>query len=65
MRMSSAFAPLLIESKGRIINIGSQFDSVGLGYLGLYSVSKHAIETYTEALHSELAPEHARVIEVA
>lgn len=56
MRMSSAFAPLLIENNGRIINIGSQLGSVGVGYLGPYSMSKHAIEAYTEALHAELAP---------
>ena len=52
MRMTTAFAPLLIESKGRIINIGSIAGSVGFGYLGPYTMSKHALEAYTEALHS-------------
>ena len=56
MRMTSAFAPLLIENKGRVINIGSIAGSVGFGYLGAYSMTKHAIEAYTEALHTEMAP---------
>jgi NAD(P)-dependent dehydrogenase (short-subunit alcohol dehydrogenase family) len=55
MRMSSAFTPLLIESKGRIINIGSIAGSVGFSYLGPYTMSKHAMEAYTESLHSEMA----------
>ena len=56
MRMTSAFAPMLIENKGRIINIGSIAGSVGFGYLGPYSMTKHAMEAYTEALYSEMAP---------
>lgn len=56
MRMSSAFAPLLIENSGRIINIGSIAGSVGFSYLGPYTMSKHAMEAYTEALHGEMAP---------
>jgi NAD(P)-dependent dehydrogenase (short-subunit alcohol dehydrogenase family) len=56
MRTSSAFTPLLMESQGRIINIGSIAGSVGFGYLGPYTMSKHAMEAYTESLHAELAP---------
>lgn len=56
MRMSSAFTGLLLESQGRIINIGSISGSVGFDYLGPYAMSKHAMEAYTESLHAELAP---------
>jgi NAD(P)-dependent dehydrogenase (short-subunit alcohol dehydrogenase family) len=56
MRMSSAFTPLLLESQGRIINIGSIAGSVGFDYIGPYTMSKHAMEAYTESLHAELAP---------
>jgi NAD(P)-dependent dehydrogenase (short-subunit alcohol dehydrogenase family) len=56
MRMTSAFAPMLIENRGRIINIGSIAGSVGFGYLGPYAMTKHAMEAYTEALHTEMAP---------
>lgn len=56
MRVSSAFTPLLVESRGRIVNIGSIAGSAGFDYLGPYSMSKHAMEAYTESLHAELAP---------
>jgi NAD(P)-dependent dehydrogenase (short-subunit alcohol dehydrogenase family) len=55
MRMTSAFAPLIIESKGRIIHIGSIAGSVGFNFIGPYSMSKHAIEAYTESLAIEMA----------
>jgi len=51
--MSSAFTPLLLESQGRIINIGSIAGSVGFDYIGPYTMSKHAMEAYTESLHAE------------
>ena len=56
MRMTNAFAPMLIESKGRIINIGSIAGSVGFGFMSAYTMSKHAMEAYTESLSAELAP---------
>ena len=55
-RVTQAFAPLVIESKGRILNIGSIAGNIGIRFLGAYSMSKHAIEAYTDALADELAP---------
>ncbi len=53
-RITKAFAPMLIESKGRVINISS-VSGVGSGRLiGAYSMSKHAIEAYTDSLALEL-----------
>jgi len=55
-RVTKAFAPLLIESKGRIVNISSISGvlSGGLTGYGMYSMSKHAIEAYTDQLAFEM-----------
>lgn len=54
-RVTKAFAPLIIESKGRISNISS-ISGVLSGMLwGPYGMSKHALEAYTDALEEEMA----------
>jgi NAD(P)-dependent dehydrogenase (short-subunit alcohol dehydrogenase family) len=53
-RVTQAFLPLIIESRGRIVNIGSIAGNIGIEFLGPYSMSKHAIEAYTDALAAEL-----------
>jgi short-subunit dehydrogenase len=53
-RMTNAFLRLLIESKGRIVNIGSQGGTITSKYYGPYTMTKHALEAYTVALHEEL-----------
>ena len=55
-RMTNAFLPLLVESKGRIVNIGSQGGMLAKNYYGPYTMTKHAIEAYTETLRVELDP---------
>jgi len=55
-RMTNAFLPLLLESKGRIVNIGSQGGMLSKNYYGPYTMTKHAIESYTETLRVELEP---------
>jgi NAD(P)-dependent dehydrogenase (short-subunit alcohol dehydrogenase family) len=54
-RITKAFAPLLIESKGRVVNVGSISGFQTVAFYGAYSMSKHAIEAYTDALAEELA----------
>ena len=54
-RITRAFAPLLIESKGRVVNIGSIAGVQTRLFYGPYSMSKHALEAYTDALAVELA----------
>lgn len=54
-RVSQAFAPLIIKSKGRIATTGSIAGIRSGSMFGLYGMSKHAIEAYTEALSKELA----------
>lgn len=55
-RVTKAFAPLVVASKGRIINISSISGILsGPGY-GMYAASKHAVEAMTDALATEMAP---------
>lgn len=53
-RITQAFAPLLIESSGRIVNIGSLTGIFAGSLNGHYSMSKHAIEAYTDSLAAEM-----------
>jgi NAD(P)-dependent dehydrogenase (short-subunit alcohol dehydrogenase family) len=55
-RMTNAFLPLLVASKGRIVNIGSQGGMLAKNYYGPYTMTKHALESYTETLRVELEP---------
>lgn len=54
-RVTKAFAPLLIESKGRITTTGSISGTLSAPFLGPYSMSKHAVEAYTDTLAAEMA----------
>ena len=53
-RVTRAFAPLLIESKGRITTTGSISGTLSVPFLGPYSMSKHAVEAYTDTLAAEM-----------
>jgi NAD(P)-dependent dehydrogenase (short-subunit alcohol dehydrogenase family) len=55
-RITKAFAPLLLESKGRVVNISSLNGIVASPMIGAYSMSKHAIEAYGDGLAAELRP---------
>ncbi len=55
-RITRAFAPLLIASKGRVATIGSISGILSGKNFGVYSMSKHAIEAFTDALASEMEP---------
>lgn len=61
IRLTKAFLPLLLESKGRIVNIGSQGGSIAMKYFGPYTMTKHALEAFTVALDDELSPAGVRV----
>jgi len=64
-RVTQAFAPMIIEAKGRITTIGSISGILSGQFSGQYSMSKHAIEAYTDSLAAEMAPlgVHVSVIE--
>lgn len=53
-RMTKAFAPMLIESKGRVVNIGSIAGVQTRTFYGPYSMSKHALEAFNDALDIEM-----------
>jgi NAD(P)-dependent dehydrogenase (short-subunit alcohol dehydrogenase family) len=55
-RTTNAFLPLLLEARGRIVNVGSQGGIITKKYYGPYTMTKHALEAYTVALHEELRP---------
>lgn len=52
--MSKAFAPLIIASQGRITTIGSVSGILSAFDLGAYSMSKHAVEAFTDSLAAEM-----------
>jgi NAD(P)-dependent dehydrogenase (short-subunit alcohol dehydrogenase family) len=60
-RMTRAFAPLILASKGRMINISSINGFDAPARLGAYSMSKHAVEALTDALAEEMAPKGVQV----
>ena len=54
-RITKAFAPMLFESKGRVVNISSLNGIVASPMIGPYSMTKHAIEAFGDGLSQELA----------
>ena len=60
-RITKAFAPLLLATKGRVVNISSLNGIVASPMIGAYSMSKHGIEAFSDALGAELAPFGVRV----
>jgi len=54
-RITKAFSPLLIESKGRITTISSISGILSGTFFGPYSMSKHAMEAYSDSLAREMA----------
>ena len=60
-RVTKAFAPLLIESGGRVSTTGSISGTLTWSMGGAYTMSKHAVEAYSETLALELEPFGVRV----
>jgi NAD(P)-dependent dehydrogenase (short-subunit alcohol dehydrogenase family) len=56
VRVTQAFAPMIIESKGRISTIGSISGILSGRFAGHYSMSKHAVEAFTDSLAAEMEP---------
>ena len=55
-RITRAFAPLIIAAKGRITNIGSVSGIFSSPQASAYSMSKRAIEGFSDVLALEMAP---------
>lgn len=65
-RVTKAFAPLIIKSKGRIVNISSISGVLSGGFVGygMYGMTKHAVEAYTDSLAFEMAPLGVKAIAI-
>ena len=63
-RVTKAFAPLVIASKGRIVNISSISAFLSDGGTSAYTMSKAAVEAFTNVLATEMAPLGVSVIAV-
>ncbi|KAK4910065.1 NADPH-dependent 1-acyl dihydroxyacetone phosphate reductase [Elasticomyces elasticus] len=64
MLMCQSFAPLLIEAKGTIVQIGSLAAVVPYVFGSVYNASKGALHSYTDTLRVELAPFGVRVVNI-
>ncbi len=53
-RVTKAFAPLIIKSEGRIASVSSILGVTAGGITGPYSMSKHAVEAFSDALAAEM-----------
>ncbi len=58
---SQAALPMLQQSGGVIVNIGSLASKVGARYIGGYSAAKHALAGMTQQLRLELKPKGVHV----
>jgi NAD(P)-dependent dehydrogenase (short-subunit alcohol dehydrogenase family) len=61
VRVTRAFIPLIAESKGRIVTTGSIAGILSSPGSSAYSMSKHAMEAFTDSLARELEPTGVRV----
>lgn len=60
-RVTRAFTPLIVASKGRITTISSISGILSARDLGVYSMSKHAIEAFGDSLALQLEPQGVMV----
>jgi NAD(P)-dependent dehydrogenase (short-subunit alcohol dehydrogenase family) len=63
-RVTKAFAPLVVEARGRILNIGSISAFLSSPGSAAYTTSKAGLEGFTNVLAAELAPQNVAVIGV-
>ena len=64
-RINKAFLPLLLKRKGRIINVSSETGwQSAAPFNGPYSMTKHALEAYSDALRRELNLLDIKVIKI-
>lgn len=64
-RVTNAVVDLLLASRGRIVNISSISGTLSSPQMGVYSMSKHALEAYTDSLWGQLRAHGVHVCAVA
>lgn len=57
VRVTQAFAPMILEENGRITTIGSINGFISGTNIGVYAMSKFAMEAFTDSLAAELGPQ--------
>lgn len=60
-RITNTFLQLILKNKGRIVNIGSQGGLLANKLYGPYTMTKHALEAYSDSLREELLPFNVKV----
>jgi NAD(P)-dependent dehydrogenase (short-subunit alcohol dehydrogenase family) len=55
-RVTKAFEPLIVAQQGRITNIGSIAGILASADVTAYSMSKHAMEAFTDSLAKQMSP---------
>lgn len=53
--VQSCLPTLLAQGKGRVVNVGSTFGSIGFPFFAAYSASKFGLRGFSQALRRELA----------
>ncbi|KAF2497890.1 oxidoreductase [Lophium mytilinum] len=64
MRMCQEFAPLLIEAKGTIVQLGSLAGVMPYVFGSTYNASKAALHAYSNTLRIEMAPLGVKVVTI-
>ncbi|KAF4996290.1 hypothetical protein FDECE_12512 [Fusarium decemcellulare] len=64
LEVTNAFSPMLIASKGTIINIGSVVSRIPIPFQGIYNISKAALEHLSRQMRVEFTPLDVKVIHV-
>ncbi|RIK86174.1 MAG: NAD(P)-dependent oxidoreductase [Planctomycetota bacterium] len=62
VRTTRAIAPLLMASRGHLVNVGSLASKAASRYMGAYPASKFALAAYTQQLRLELSGEGLHVL---
>jgi short-subunit dehydrogenase len=61
LRITRAFAPVLIANKGAVLNMLTILSRVNLPFMGSYCASKAAALSLTQGLRGELGPKGVRI----
>ncbi|RAL13417.1 SDR family oxidoreductase [Aspergillus homomorphus CBS 101889] len=64
VRVTSAFAELVVNARGVVVNVGSLGGNMGVVWNSFYAASKAALKSYGETLRLELAPFGVRVVTI-
>jgi NAD(P)-dependent dehydrogenase (short-subunit alcohol dehydrogenase family) len=62
LRVTKAFAPVLIKNKGAVLNLLTILSRVSLPFMGSYCASKAAGLSLTQGLRGELTPKGVRIV---